>query len=83
MREPFEKTPETKLQKSLKYFTLFMTLVYPAFGLYFLLSSPEQLALNPQVKLALGIMLILYGLFRFYRTYLRHFKNNHSVGRND
>jgi len=83
MREPLERNPETTLQKFLKYFGLLMTLVYPGFGLYLIFSSPEQLALQPQVKLILGIMLILYGLFRFYRTYRRHFKNNDSAGRYD
>jgi hypothetical protein len=75
MREPLERRPETTAQKFLKYFSLFMTLVYPAFGLYLILSSPQQLDLHPQVKLILGIVLILYGIFRFYRTYTRYFKN--------
>ncbi len=83
MREPLEKTPETTLQKFLKYFSLFMTLVYPALGLYLMLSSPEQLALQPQIKLILGVVLILYGIFRFYRTYIRYFKDKNYPGQSN
>jgi hypothetical protein len=87
MREHFERAPErtppTTAQKFLKYFGLFMTLIYPAFGIYLLVSSPQQLAIQPQVKQILGIMLIVYGLFRFYRAYMRYFKEGPRVGRND
>jgi uncharacterized membrane protein len=83
MRENFEKESETTTQKVLKYFSLLMTLAYPAFGLYLLLSSPEQIALDPAAKIGVGVMLILYGLYRFYRTYQRYFKGNRTAGRND
>lgn len=83
MRERFEKNPETTIQKVLKYFSLIMTLAYPAFGLYLLLSSPEEIALEPKIKIGVGILLILYGLYRFYRTYQRYFKGDHTAGRND
>lgn len=82
MREHFENKPETTAQKALKYFSLLMTMAYPAFGLYLLLSSPEQIALDSKAKIGVGVVLILYGLYRFYRTYQRYFKNNH-LGRND
>jgi hypothetical protein len=83
MREHFEKNPETTAQKVLKYFSLIMTLAYPAFGLYLLLSSPEEIALEPKIKIGVGILLILYGLYRFYRTYQRYFKGDQTAGRND
>lgn len=83
MQEQFEEKPESTAQKVLKYFSLLMTLAYPAFGLYLLLSSPTQIALEPGIKMGLGIMLILYGLFRFYRTYQRYFKGKETAGRND
>jgi len=60
-----------------------MTMAYPALGLYLLLSSPEQIALDPAAKIGVGAMLILYGLYRFYRTYQRYFKGNETAGRND
>lgn len=83
MRENFEKKPETTAQKVLKYFSLLMTLAYPAFGLYLLLSSPEQLALDATAKIGVGVLLILYGLYRFYRTYQRYFKGNETTRHHD
>lgn len=75
LQDPNKRPTETHTQKFLKYFSLFMTLVYPAFGIFILLSSPDQLALDKQTKVVLGIILIFYGFFRFYRTYERHFRN--------
>jgi hypothetical protein len=77
-QNPDQHPPETQAQKFLKYFSLFMTMVYPAFGIYLLLSSPEQIALDSSTKIILGIMLILYGIFRFYRTYQRFFRKRRS-----
>lgn len=53
-----------------------MTLVYPAFGIYLLLSSPDQIALDQRTKVILGCMLILYGIFRFVRTYKQYFRKD-------
>jgi hypothetical protein len=80
MREPRNPRPETQSQKFLKYFNLFMTLVYPAFGAYILLSSPDQIALDKTTKIILGIILICYGVFRFFRTYNRYFRKDRSNG---
>jgi hypothetical protein len=82
IQDPNNRPAETQVQKFLKYFNLFMTLVYPAFGIYILLSSPEQIALDKTTKIILGIMLICYGIFRFYRTYQRYFRNR-NAGRFD
>jgi hypothetical protein len=82
IRDPNNRPAETLTQKFLKYFNLFMTLVYPAFGIYILLSSPDQIALDASTKIILGIILIFYGIFRFYRTYQRYFRNR-NAGRFD
>jgi hypothetical protein len=55
-----------------------MTLVYPAIGIYILLSTPEQIALDKSTKVILGIILIFYGIFRFFRTYNRYFRKDRS-----
>jgi hypothetical protein len=78
MRDPNHRPPETTAQKFLRYFSLFMTLVYPAIGIYILLSPPDQIALDKTTKIILGIMLISYGIFRFFRTYNRYFRNNNE-----
>lgn len=67
--------PENKVNKFLKFFSLVMTLLYPALGLYLILSSPEQIHLDPTLKKVLGGVLIVYGSFRFYRAYQQFFKN--------
>lgn len=82
IRDPNQRPPETQGHKFLKYFNLFMTLVYPAFGLYILLSTPKQIALDANTKVILGIILIFYGIFRFFRTYQRYFRNR-NAGRFD
>ena len=69
MQEFSEKPPETGFQKTIKYFTLTMSLLYPAIGIYLLLSSDEQLPIDRNTKLIVGIILIAYGLFRFWRNF--------------
>ncbi len=75
MREPLNRPTENALQKVLKYFTLVMTLIYPVIGLLLYFSRPDQIALPEQTKMIIGIMLVLYGIYRFYRTYLKYFKS--------
>ena len=74
MREPLNRPTENTSQKVLKYFTLVMTLIYPVIGLFLYFSRPDQIALPAQTKMIVGIMLVLYGIYRFYRTYLKYFK---------
>jgi hypothetical protein len=79
MREPLKRPSEKTSQKALKYFTLAMTLVYPVVGLFLYFSRPHQIALPAQTKMILGIMLVLYGIFRFYRTYQKYFKHRNEA----
>lgn len=79
MREPLNRPSENSFQKVLKYFSLVMTLVYPAVGLLLYYSRPDQIALPAQTKMLLGIMLVIYGIFRFYRTYLKYFKSRNDI----
>ncbi|NVO01978.1 MAG: hypothetical protein HXX09_04690 [Bacteroidetes bacterium] len=68
-----EKRPKPKylelLQNVLRYFGFFMILIYVAFGLYIILS--ESFAadlLNKTQRISIGTLLIIYGIFRSYRT---------------
>ncbi|HSI90345.1 MAG TPA: hypothetical protein VK927_04470 [Adhaeribacter sp.] len=63
---------ETGYQKFVKIFTLLMSLVYPALGIFIFFSSQEQVNLDPTIKKILGVILVIYGGLRFYRTYQRH-----------
>jgi len=79
MRDQKNEPPETTLKKFFRYFSLVMTLIYPVVGLLLYFSRPDQIAMVDQnTKKIVGIILILYGIFRFYRTYRRSFgKNSH------
>jgi len=79
MREQNNFSSETTLQKFLKYFTLVITLLYPIVGLFLYFSRPDQIAMVDQnTKRIVGIILILYGIFRFFRAYRR--SSGHKSG---
>jgi hypothetical protein len=71
----FEQNPRgSKVNKILKFFSLVMTLAYPALGIYLLISTQEQIRLDSTIKNILGGVLIVYGIFRFYRAYQQYFR---------
>ncbi len=65
---PNSNQSDRNSNKALKYFALFMCLLYPALGLFIMFSGNSQLALPFNYKIILGIMLIAYGGLRFYRA---------------
>ena len=74
MFEPSHRNPESKYTRFLRIFTLIMTLLYPALGIFLIFSSPEQVRLDENLKLILGIVLLVYGVIRFMRVYKQYFK---------
>jgi len=73
--------PEPKPQSEnnfttfLKYFTLLMALLYPALGIFLLVSDSDRVGLlDPKIRIGLGIVLIVYGIYRFTRSYKQYFK---------
>ncbi|WP_210519211.1 hypothetical protein [Hymenobacter terricola] len=85
-------TTEERLGKSpqrlMRYFVLFMALVYVGLGIWLLWSvgrpAGDVLAkLNPTSQRILGAVFILYGLVRFGRGYQAHFRKNTSSNDND
>lgn len=68
------RSPQSGPGKYLKYFTLFMCLIYPLLGLFIMYSGSTQIALPQNYKTILGVMLILYGALRFYRAYKKYFQ---------
>lgn len=74
MRPYSNRPPKSGPEKYLKYFTLFMCLVYPLLGLFIMFSGSIQIALPQNYKTILGVMLILYGGIRFYRAYKKYFR---------
>ncbi len=71
--QPNTNRSKSNPEKYLKYFTLFMCLVYPILGLFIMFSSETQIALPQNYKTILGIMLMAYGVLRFYRAYKKYF----------
>ncbi len=61
---------ENKFNAYFIYFKLFMGLVYIALGLYIIFAPPSNDRLIPaSYAPVVGILLIIYGLFRAYRAY--------------
>jgi hypothetical protein len=62
----------------IRYFLLFMTLVYIALGIYLWLAPPPALNLSLANRRILGGIFVFYGIIRFVRTYQQHFRNADS-----
>jgi len=59
-----------------KYFALFMSLIYLMLGAVMLAGSPFFSNIPRKYTLAMGVLMIIYGLFRGYRTYQKYFSGN-------
>jgi hypothetical protein len=59
-----------------KYFALFMSLIYLMLGAVMLSGSPFFNTIPRKYTLVMGGIMIVYGLFRGYRTYQKYFLNN-------
>ena len=55
-------------KKILKYFGFIMVLIYVALGFFIIFSKLFTDALPQWQRVAVGVVLIVYGLFRAYRT---------------
>jgi cytochrome c biogenesis protein CcdA len=66
-----EKPTSNPAQKFVRIFTLLMTLLYVALGVFLIFIDETQLNLNisDEVRIVLGGILILYGAVRFIRVY--------------
>lgn len=52
-----------------------MALLYPALGVFLLFSGSERVGMiDPKLRIGLGIVLIVYGIYRFTRSYKQYFK---------
>ncbi|ALI98757.1 hypothetical protein DC20_06975 [Rufibacter tibetensis] len=60
----------------MKYVSLLMVLLYFGFGLYVLLSNPQQIPFPKEYKYILGGLLLFYGIIRFVRAYQQYFKKS-------
>ncbi|MCC9136407.1 hypothetical protein ACFSKU_06105 [Pontibacter silvestris] len=71
LRPNKEKPSESSFHKFVKVFSMLMTLVYVALGIFIMFAENETLNISiPKTyKLVLGGILILYGAVRFVRAY--------------
>ena len=60
----------------IKYLAGAMAVLYIGVGTAILLQAPMFANLSGHYSWLLGILLIVYGLFRGYKVYQRYFKNN-------
>ncbi len=75
--------PENNFTRFIKYFTLVMALLYPALGLFLLFSDSDRIRMvDPKIRIGLGIVLIVYGIYRFMRSYKQYFKDPKNGERN-
>lgn len=61
----------------MKYFSILMAFIYIALGIVVLV----QQSFTITYKVPLGIVLIVYGLFRTYSTYQKYFHNRENENR--
>jgi surface polysaccharide O-acyltransferase-like enzyme len=60
-------------RKIMKYFGLFMAVVYGLIGAFVMMLPDDLFGIAPLQKKMVGILFVLYGLFRFYKTYRQYF----------
>jgi hypothetical protein len=59
-----------------KYFALFMSLIYLMLGAVMLSGSPLFSNIPRKYTLTVGVIMIVYGLVRGYRTYQKYFSSH-------
>lgn len=60
----------------IKYLAGAMAVLYIVIGTAILLRTPVFLNLPGRYSWLLGLLLVVYGVFRGYKVYQRYFKNN-------
>ena len=80
LRPKREKKNNSFFRKFVMYFSMLMTLIYVALGVFLIFADEEllNLCIPDNVKIILGGVLILYGLIRFVRVY----QQNQKINRN-
>jgi hypothetical protein len=66
------------MNSATKYFALFMSLIYLMLGAALLANSPFFATVPRKYTLIFGGLMIVYGLFRGYRTYQKYFTGHEN-----
>ena len=59
-----------------RYFTLFMAVLYVALGVSLWLVPAGMLRLDEMARQLLAVIFVFYGIVRFVRTYQQYFKKD-------
>ena len=62
--------------------TMLIPLFYVGMGVYVMIEKTFMVKLKPEYAYPLGIILILYGVFRFYRAYTSLNETKNGAGKN-
>ncbi len=68
------KTTGTGMEMVVKYFGMIMALAYIGIGGLIIARSDEMFNITGKYAVPLGIVLIVYGIFRSYKIYQRYFQ---------
>ncbi len=71
-----ERLGQSSSNRLMRYFFLFMTLVYIALGVYLWLAPAGALNLAPSTRRILASVFVFYGIIRFVRTYRQYFPSS-------
>lgn len=63
------------MKNFLLYFRFFIALFYAGIGIYMIVYSSTQKLMPPNYSIIFGAILIVYGIFRGYRTYKNDFED--------
>jgi hypothetical protein len=74
MKMESDEYKTTGLEAVVKYLGMFMALAYIGIGAMFIARAEAVFNVPGQYATPLGIMLIVYGLFRGYKVYQRYFQ---------
>jgi uncharacterized RDD family membrane protein YckC len=68
-------------QRLIRYFVMFMAVLYCSLGVFMWLAPPNMLPLQPTARRILGFVFIFYGIIRFVRAYQQIFSKRHDDAR--
>ena len=74
MRMESDKYKVTPFEAAMKYVGLVMAIVYVGLGIAITFRSKELFNISSKYSLALGGLLIVYGVFRGYRVFSKYFQ---------
>ena len=73
--EEFEERQASINRKVMRYFGLFMAAAYVLLGIVITRIPEGAWALSNSQKISLGLIFVLYGCYRLFKTYRQYFRS--------